>query len=151
MCLGAGGKDLVYSRKNHNFTLEEAETLLPELEDRLRLLQNKKETYSRVHDALFVHELVCTAEESQGFFENNDGLEAGIHALEEAIEELAKDVESIFSLGCILRNIEKGEVEFLGSLEGQKIYFSWKIGEANIQHYRPFDSLANHRIKIPQH
>lgn len=118
------------------FSLEEAEALLPELEISLRKLQAQKEAYSRTHDLLFVHELVCAAERSNGFSEEKDDLDAGIHALEEAIEALAKDVDAIFAKGCFLRNIEKGHVDFPGLYEGQKVFFVWEVGEPGIRRYR---------------
>lgn len=135
-------------KKKRIFTHREAEALLPELEKRLRQLRSKKETYSRMHDTLFVHELVCAAEKAEGFFEDQDGLEDGIHALEEAIEDLAKDVEAIVSLGCFLRNIDHGHIEFFGSHDGEKVYFSWRLGEPGIHHYRSLQSHPTHRVAI---
>ena len=106
-------------KKGKIFTLREAEALLPELEKRLKHLQSKKEAYSRTHDSLFMHELVCAAERSHGFPEEKDDLEAGIRALEEAIEGLAADVEAIFALGCVLRNIvafSQGKLDLIGKM-----------------------------------
>ncbi|MFH1800944.1 MAG: DUF2203 family protein [Candidatus Omnitrophota bacterium] len=137
-------------KKRKVFHLKEANTLLPELEKRLRLLRTKKETYSRTHDLLFMHELVCAAEQTQGFLEENDGLEDGIHALEEAIEDLAKDVEAIVAMGCFLRNIEKGLVEFFGTHEGQEIYFSWQLGEPCVGHYRAPGKKVHERMPLSQ-
>lgn len=136
------------SKKRRIFSHQEAEALLPEIGKRLKDLQNKKEAYSRAHDALFMHELVCAAEKSNGFAEDQDDLEAGIHALEDAIEELAMDVEEIFKIGCILRNIDKGLIEFLGTHDGQQIFFSWKMGETNIRYYRPIQGRAGQRLEF---
>lgn len=136
-------------KKRKVFNLEEANALLPELEKRLRHLQNKKEAYSRAHDMLFMHELVCAAEKSNGFFDPADDLEEGIHALEEAIENLAGDVEAIFHLGCILRNIEKGQVDFVGARDGQTVYFAWQLGEPSIQYFRPLGSNFCERLTLP--
>jgi hypothetical protein len=138
----------VVKKKNRIFTLQEADALLPELEKCLKLLRTKKEAYSRTHDLLFVHELVCTAERTQGFLEKEDDLEDGIHALEEAIEHLAKDVEAIFAMGCLLRNIEKGHVEFLGMHEGQQVYFSWQLGEPRVSHCRLPGKKVHERMPI---
>ena len=135
-------------KKRRIFSKEEADALLPELEKRLRLLRNKKEAYSRAHDTLFLHELVYVAERSNGFLEEKDGLEDGIHELEEAIENLAKDVDAIFAMGCILRNIEKGQVDFLGKHEGQKIFFSWELGEPCIRHYRSKGKAFHERMPL---
>ena len=137
-------------KKKRIFSKEEADALLPELEKRLRLLRTKKEAYSRTHDLLFMHELVCAAEQTQGFFEENDGLEDGIHALEEAIEDLAKDVEAIFAMGCFLRNIENGHVEFCGMHEGREIFFSWQLGEPCVRHYRAPGKKIHERVPLSQ-
>ena len=133
-------------KKKRIFSREEADALLPELEKCLKLLQTKKEAYSRTHDLLFMHELVCAAERNHGFSEEQDGLEDGIHALEEAIEDLAKDVDAIFAKGCLLRNIEKGHVEFFGLHDGEEIYFSWQLGEPNVGHYREPGKKIHDRV-----
>jgi len=138
----------VTRKKRRIFTLQEADALLPELEKRLKLLRTKKEAYSRTHDLLFMHELVCTAERTNGVLEEKDDLEDGIHALEGAIEDLAKDVETIFAMGCLLRNIEKGRVEFFGKHEGREVYFSWQLGEPHISHYRPFEGKVHERVPL---
>jgi hypothetical protein len=135
-------------KKIKTFTLQEAEALLPELEKCLKLLRTKKEAYSRTHDLLFMHELVCTAERTHGLSEEKDDLEDGIHALEEAIEDLAKDVEAIFAMGCLLRNIEKGHVEFFGAHDGQDVYFSWQLGEPSVSHYRPLGKKVHERVPL---
>lgn len=137
-------------KKRKIFTLQEAEALLPELEKQLKLLRTKKETYSRTHDLLFMHELVCAAERTHGLPEEKDDLEDGIHALEEAIEDLAKDVEAIFATGCLLRNIERGHVEFFGMHEGRGIYFSWQLGESGVGHYRTPGSKIRERMPLPE-
>jgi len=135
-------------KKKRIFSREEADALLPELEKGLKLLRAKKEAYSRTHDLLFMHELVCTAEKNHGLSEEKDDLEDGIHALEEAIEDLAKDIEAIFARGCLLRNIEKGHVEFLGKHEGRDVYFSWRLGESSISHYRELGKKAHERVPL---
>ncbi len=137
-------------KKKRIFSKEEADALLPELEKCLKLLQTKKEAYSRTHDLLFMHELVCTAERTHGLLEEKDDLEDGIHALEDAIEDLAKDIEAIFARGCLLRNIEKGHVEFFGTHEGQEVYFSWQLGEPSVCYYRPLGKKAHERVPLTQ-
>ena len=132
-------------KKRRVFALQEADALLPDLEKRLKLLKAKKESYSRTHDLLFMHELVCVAERTNGLPDGKEDLDEGIHALEEAIEDLAKDVEMIFATGCLLRDIEKGHVEFFGMHHGREVYFSWHLGEPRIGYYR---SPENHE-RIP--
>lgn len=135
------------ARKKRIFSKEEANALLPELEKSLKDLQNKKEAYSRIHDALFMHELLFAAERSHGFLpEGTEDLEMSMCALEEAIEALAKDVEAIFEMGCFLRNIEKGHVEFRGALDGQDVFFCWRRGEPCVARYRRLHEKNENKI-----
>lgn len=136
-------------KKQKIFSLKEINALLPNIEKSLKNLQGKKEAYSRIHDALFMHELVCAAELSKGLPSGEDNLEAGIHALEDAIEALASDVEEFFASGNILRSIDKGRVEFLGTYDGETVYFSWELGEPSIQYYRPLSSSVDERRLFP--
>jgi hypothetical protein len=135
-------------KKIKTFTLPEANALIPELKKRFKHLQIRKEAYTRLHDVLFVHELVCVAEKTKGFFEE-DNLEENILGLEQAIEDLAKDVEAIFDMGCVLRNIEKGQVDFPAVFDGKKIYWSWEQDEPSILYYRACPGKRSERIPIP--
>jgi len=135
-------------KKKRIFSKEEADALLPELEKCLKLLRIKKEAYSRTHDLLFMHELVCAAERTHGFLEEKDDLEDGIHALEDAIEDLAKDIEAIFAKGCLLRDIEKGHIEFCGIHDGVEVFFSWQLGEPCVGHYRPLGMKIHERVPL---
>ena len=123
-------------KKKNVFSKEEVDALVPELERRLKDLHQKKDAYNRIHDSLFMHELLCEAERSRGFLEGTENLEMSFYALEEAIEALARDVEAIFELGCFLRNIERGRVEFRGVLEGRDVFFCWQKGEPVVGRYR---------------
>jgi len=136
------------SKRTHKlFSLQEANALIPELSRRIQHLRTRKETYNRLHDALFVHELVSTAERANGFFEKDD-LEENVRSLEQAIENLAKDIEAIFGLGCILRDIEKGRVDFPAVLRDQKIYWSWQDDEPSIKCYRLSGERYGEKILI---
>ncbi|HOE69077.1 MAG TPA: DUF2203 family protein [Candidatus Omnitrophota bacterium] len=135
-------------KKCKTFRLKEANALLPEIEKRLKRLQKKKEAYARVHDQLFVHELVSAAERLNGLAENDD-LEARIAGLEQAIEDLAKDVEAILEMGAILRDLERGRIDFLADLEGKPVFWSWELGEPSIGFYHHTNRNPRERIPIP--
>jgi len=143
-----GEIEKVSPKPRKTFSLKEANALIPEIEKRLKRLQTKREVYTRLHDALFVRELVAAAEKTNGILENDD-LEANIHDLEQAIEDLAKDVEAIFEKGCFLRSIEKGRVDFPADFENKRIFWSWETGEAKIRYYRHPKSPFSERIAIP--
>jgi len=118
------------------FTLDEVNAMIPEMENRLALLHNKKAAYLRAHDALFVHELVHEAEKTIDLPTDSDAVEEDVRALESAIEALAEEVEVLKKQGCLIRNLERGLVDFPAEKKGEIIYLSWKKGEAAVEYYR---------------
>lgn len=133
------------------FSIDEANSLLPELDNRLMRLIKKKESYAQHHDRLLMHELLAQAEHSSG--SDTDYLtdfEEEARALETSIQGLEKDLSEIRSLGCILRNIEKGWVDFLGRWKEELVYFCWRRGEESIQYYHPLKGGMTERRKLSQ-
>ena len=137
------------------FSFEEANQLLPAVKELLEDIQKKQDRLTKRHDMLFFHELLTQAErqdqnEPQTLVEvePNTELQQDAQDLEAVAEELETKMSKLRQLGCLVRNIEAGRVEFLGEREGKKIYFSWKQGEATIRYYRLLDGGANDRILI---
>ena len=118
------------------FTLEEANQLVPELDSRLALLAHKKEAYSRRHDELLMAELLSQAEKDSGVAGQDQTIDDDFRALEAALEELERDLALLHELGCVLRDIENGCVDFLGKMDGKMVYFCWKRGDRVISHYK---------------
>ncbi|MBI2167295.1 MAG: DUF2203 family protein [Candidatus Omnitrophica bacterium] len=109
------------------FQLEEANSLVPQLETFLAELEEKQHSFDRLHDELFFEELVEEARLPETKFQE----------LEKTLEELAKSMEKIQGLGCVLRHVRRGLVDFLAK-EGEKmIYYCWRRGEKEIQFYHP--------------
>lgn len=122
------------------FSLEEANALLPEIEAILCRISEKKESYDRLHDQLLMQELICQSSksapsEAQDHVTIQQTIDAEAKTLEEAWASLQKDVDEILRLGCIVRSIKQGWIDFLGRHEGKQIYFCWKKGEKVIQYY----------------
>ena len=132
------------------FSLDEVNALLPELEVRISKFLQKKEMYARRHDEVLMHELINRAEQNDSLLPDTLDLDQDVRELESAITYLEKDVREILALGGVLRNVEKGWVDFLGEWQGQKIYFCWKMGEKTVQYYHDLeDSNDERKCLIP--
>jgi hypothetical protein len=122
------------------FSLEEANALLPEIEAVLCRISEKKESYERLHDHLLMQELICqssktSATDPQNDFTAEQILDADARTLDEAWASLQRDVEGILTLGCMIRSVERGWIDFRGRHEGKEVCFCWKKGERTIQYY----------------
>ncbi len=129
-------------------SLEEANGLLPELEKRLSMILEKKEDYTRFHDTLFMEELLSWVEEGHAPVRNQPSLDFGRQQLEGRISGIEKEIHELSEMGCILRNIEKGWVDFLGQRDGKLVYYCWKRGENQIQFYHPFRGDKTRRLEL---
>jgi hypothetical protein len=50
-------------------------------------------------------------------------------------EQLARRVEEIQQTGCLVKDLERGLVDFPSWRGGEKIYLCWKLGEARIEYW----------------
>ncbi len=107
------------------FNLDEANALLPQLEVLLAQLESKHEAFRRLEDQLFFEEMV----------EGTSPPELQLKALEEALLSLEEQIQKIRSLGCFLRHVEKGLVDFPARQEEKSIYYCWRRGEKQIEFY----------------
>ncbi len=119
-----------------SFTLEQVNEMLPEVDRRLKLICEKRSVYRRIHDAVFVQELAQDAEKKSGADLFDSNLEEDIQSLEETIYALAKEIDALIELGCVLRSMDAGLVDFPGQHHGERIFFSWKTGEKQIAFIR---------------
>ncbi len=126
------------------FTLDEANALLPQIEALLQMFLEKKEAYERLHDVFFMHELLAKAAPSGGgVHESSGGLDEEARQLDHSVSELEHEIDKIRSFGCIVRNLDRGWIDFLGrSQNGEQIYFCWKRGEKSIVFYHPVNDTT---------
>ncbi len=133
------------------FTQREADAMLPRLEECLIRIQEKKQVYARRHDILFMHELIAEAERNQSQkIDAASDIEEEARNLEDAITKLHEEIHKIQALGCIVRNLDDGIVEFRGAKDGQEIFYVWKLGDKKIQYYRTAQSTMNDRILLTE-
>jgi hypothetical protein len=55
------------------------------------------------------------------------------------VESLRDAVEKIQSVGCLVKDLEKGLVDFPARLNNQDVYLCWRLGEARIRFWHRKD------------
>jgi hypothetical protein len=136
------------------FTLLEAESLLPQVERLVRTLIKLKKEYE-------------TADAELSHINQRIALTGGMSLPRDEVQQIRthKDtsvngmkaaVENIQEMGCQLKDIETGLVDFPTLYRGEEVYLCWKLGESSIGFWhhvkdgfrgrQPIDSefLANH-------
>jgi hypothetical protein len=117
------------------FTLEEANALIPVLEDLLGEYARRKERCERLHDFYFMNELLYHREGAV-----SDGrlpvLEAEARDLDDHAVRMREIAGKILELGCRVRDLESGRIEFPAAGEKDRIYLCWSRGEKKVSRFR---------------
>lgn len=138
---------MVMSSHPKIFSLEEANALLPEVEAIVTRIKRKKAANERLHDELFMEELLNEAvKKNPG--DASSGTEDGAKHLDHSVSGLAEDIQALRALGCIIRNVERGWVEFFGRHQGTEVYYCWSCGEKTVQYYRVAQATFSQRLPI---
>jgi hypothetical protein len=115
------------------FTVSEAEGLLPRVEQHLRDAISLKSDYQRadeqLNDALrriaMLGGSVVDREQILSIRAVRDTSAARLKELFEAIQEI----------GCEVKDLDIGLIDFLTLYNGEEVYLCWKLGEQGISHW----------------
>ena len=113
------------NQNQRTFTLEEANSLLPELESLLASLETKQEIVRQLHDEIFFEELL----------ENDAPPDTRLQELEATLVRMEEEIQRIRTLGCRLRSPREGLIDFLSQRDAEWVYYCWKRGEKEIRFY----------------
>ncbi len=110
------------------FTVTEAEAMLEDLRPRLARIRETREVVIRSS------ELVKERVASDG------GGVAGEPAYWEAARALRAELEYLAAEDVVLRDPGSGLVDFLGEVEGRRVWLCWRVGEEHVAHFHELDS-----------
>lgn len=128
---------------NRRFSIDEANALVPQLEILLKTLFEKRAAHERLHDHLFMSELIHEAVKETKTDTSSDARE-----VDGGLEDFEAEMKAIRGLGCFLRSLERGVVEFPAEHQGQTVFFCWKKGEKSVAFYRPAQSPLHERFPL---
>jgi hypothetical protein len=112
------GTELVHER---HFSLEEANALLPQLTALLAQLREAKDELTDT-DA---HEALAEAAPTNGGGE--EGRQVGT-----AFLEVRRLLETVERAGIVLRDIDRGLIDFPAMIDGREVYLCWELGEDEV-------------------
>jgi hypothetical protein len=117
------------------FTVEEANALIGFLENTLERIRRNRQRYLWLLEEIAILKLIveCGALEA-----NRDSveLEDKTHELKAVEAEIEKARATVRDTGCILKDEERGMVDFFSIQNNTVVYLSWKKGEDNVKFWR---------------
>lgn len=110
------------------FTVAEADAMLDDLRPRLLRIRDAREVVIRT--SRLVKERVVT----------DGGGVASDPSYWEASRTLRTEVEHLADQGVVLRDPHSGLVDFLGEVDGRRVWLCWRLGEDRVTHFHELGS-----------
>jgi hypothetical protein len=130
------------------FTLAEAQEKIPEVSRRLREAVALKGEYDDAEKAL---------ESSTARIATLGGVNVDLESVrkakarrESAASRLPKAIERVQDLGCVVKDLDTGLVDFPTLFRGAEVYLCWKLGERTIEFWHGVDEGFAGRKAIDQ-
>ena len=115
------------------FTVESAEKQLPAIKKSILKLKNLKKAV----DAILSIRIDANEVGFDEFLETNTKLNKEYHKLS---YEFYKELEKLEKTGCLLKDLDKGLVDFYYKLEGRDVFLCWKLDEDKIKAWHEIDA-----------
>ena len=128
------------------FTLIEAERLLPEVEALMRDAVALKAEYETADNA--ISELSHRVTMMGGMVIDRDRVIESRERRDRSAKELRETVERLQDIGCLIKDLDMGLVDFPTLFRGEEVYLCWKLGETGISFWHGVQEGFGGRKKI---
>ncbi|HVP68225.1 MAG TPA: DUF2203 domain-containing protein [Anaeromyxobacteraceae bacterium] len=119
------------------FTVEQANALVPTLQLEFGRLAHLRGEVSAVVEAL------GGPDEAMAYLEERNpakqGLEAKVEQFRRLVSEINGVVQRVNDLGCLVKDLEMGLVDFLSMRGEEAVFLCWQFGEPAVAHWHPVD------------
>ena len=123
--------------KHDYFTLDEANQKIPWLKTQLETIVSLTEEIERLRLELNTDLIKASSNGHGATGIDPKGDQKKIDAM---VDRLRKLAEEINDSGIILRDLERGLVDFPKLWEGREVYLCWILGESDIQFWHEVDT-----------
>ena len=114
------------------FTVDEANSLLPSLEPLMRRLAETRARLQKHH--VVMEEFRARAGGNGGAFLGGRFAEAQ-QEIERRTAELQEGIQEIESWGCVVKDLERGLVDFPARRGHEQVFLCWRLGESRIAYW----------------
>lgn len=123
------------------FTVEEANSLLPRIKGMLDALRDGK------REIMSLQAKVDIIEITSGLNERTAApIEDYLRQVEERITEFRGIMQQLDGLGCELKDLDKGFLDFYTRRNNQIVYLCWMDGEETISHWHGLEAAYRQKI-----
>jgi hypothetical protein len=130
------------------FTLAEAQTLIPRVDRLLRDAIARKATYDETERE--IHSFQERVMMMGGVAVDRDRALGARSRRDEAAAQLRSAIEEVQEIGCLIKDLDSGLIDFPTTYHGNEVYLCWKLGESRIEYWHGVDEGFRGRKRIDQ-
>lgn len=130
------------------FTLAEAESLIPNVDRLLRQAVELKSGYANAARKMdsFQERIALMG----GVIVDRGKVQEARDRRDDAAASLRSLIEQVQGLGCLIKDLDIGLVDFPTTFRGREVYLCWKLGEPSIAYWHGVDEGFAGRKAIDQ-
>lgn len=114
------------------FTLEEANAILPEVRGHAQSMRVAIHEIARLQDSADVLEMIGAGRAESPEHAELRGVRSRLAGV---VRDYEERLESFQQLGCLMKNVESGLVDFYSHHDGRLVFLCWKLGEEQVSHW----------------
>ena len=130
------------------FSLAEAQRLVPRLERLMREAVVRKGDYEKAERA--IHAFTERVMMMGGMNVDRDHARQAKQQRDAAAQNLRESIEQIQEIGCVVKDLDTGLVDFPTRFRGMDVYLCWRMGERAIEFWHGMDEGFRGRKAIDQ-
>ena len=117
------------------FTLDAALALLPRVRELMARAQQQRRDYLAAE-----RQLADAVQTVRGNGHRADTLRQAQLTARRTLRQVQQTVEALHALGCEVKDLEMGLVDFRSLREGREVYLCWRFGEETISYWHELDT-----------
>ncbi len=133
---------------SRRFNLAEAQRLIPRVERLMRDAVARKGEYQQAESAIqsFTEKVMLMG----GMNVDRDRAREARKHRDSAAQNLRETIERVQELGCVVKDLDIGLVDFPTRFRGVDVYLCWRLGESAIEFWHGMDEGFRGRKAIDQ-
>ena len=120
-----------------HFTVEEAESAIPWMQ---RAVESMRDASADAQEAQSQLSALMDSIQSNGRESHGEEWEAQQAAIEESAKTVRAVLDEFSDRGIILRDVQRGLVDFPAMREDREVYLCWLYGETSIEYWHEVDT-----------
>jgi hypothetical protein len=128
------------------FTLAEAQGLIPRVDRLLREAIEFKNAYEEAEKQIQAFQERVTI--MGGLTVDRDTAIQVRTQRDGAAAQLRNAIEQVQEVGCLIKDLDIGLIDFPTTYRGEEVYLCWKLGEEDIEHWHGVEEGFRGRKKI---